>query len=61
MHELNLNFQPAINIALGLLHTLMPLPDEWDIAGYMLVCLFLARKKLLSLIVEILHPSATTR
>jgi hypothetical protein len=55
MLELNLDFQPAINIALGLLHALMPLPDEWDIAGYILVFLFLARKKLLSLTVEMLH------
>lgn len=49
MPELNLDFQPAINIALGLIHALMPLPDEWDIAGYILAGLFLGSKKLISL------------
>lgn len=55
MLELHLDFQPAINIALGLIHALMPLPDEWDIAGYILVCLFLARKQILSLILDAFH------
>jgi hypothetical protein len=55
MLELNLDFQPVLNIALELFHALMPLPDELDIAGYLFVCLFLARKKVLSLITEMLY------
>ncbi len=53
MLELNLNFQPAINIALALIHAFMPLPDEWDIVGYILVFLFIARKYLLRLFMNL--------
>ena len=46
MLELHLDIQPAVEIAFRFIHALMPLPDEWDILGYILFFLFLARNKL---------------
>jgi hypothetical protein len=53
MLELHLDFQPVLNVALQFIHWLMPLPDEWDIAGYILVALVIARRQLLAILMLI--------